>query len=177
MTLLTASTVARLARTAAGSALGNARAATDVIGLARRDRAALAPSGSDLEPGDLGLLVEPECLRLLGSRSVGRLAYVARAGVPDIAPVNYALDGRDLLVRTGPGPKLQAAERREVVAFEVDDLDDDAHSGWSVVVVGRAERLSPDQAAAVAAPEPWSNGPRRHVVRIRPTRITGRRLG
>jgi hypothetical protein len=50
------------------------------------------------------------------------------------------VDG-DLLLRSGPGPKLQAAERREVVAFEVDDLADDGTSGWSVLVVGVADGL------------------------------------
>ena len=172
--LLTPARVLHLTR----GALDNARSAGDLITQAVADRRALAPSDGDAAPahGDLALLDEEECLRLLAGRTVGRLAYVARAGTPDIAPVNYVLHGRDVLVRSGPGPKLQAAERREVVAFEVDDLDDDAQTGWSVVVVGRSRRLEPHELQGVALPEPWSTGPRRHVVAIRPSRLSGRRL-
>ncbi|HWG93418.1 MAG TPA: pyridoxamine 5'-phosphate oxidase family protein [Mycobacteriales bacterium] len=158
----------RLAPALTRSALGNARAACAALGLAREDRASVA--------GGLRVLDEDECLALLARRTVGRLAYVARAGVPDVTPVNYLLDGRDVLVRSAPGPKLQAAERGDVVAFEVDDLDEDAQAGWSVVLVGRARRLSAAEAARTPAPVPWSDGVRRHVVRISPTRITGRAL-
>lgn len=91
------------------------------------------------------------------------------------AVVNLAGAVADRLVLTagaGPGPKLQAAERRELVAFEVDDVDEEAHTGISVVVVGRASR-EPDEEDG---PTPWADGPRRHLVRIRPTRVSGRRL-
>ena len=108
---------------------------------------------------------------------MGRIAYVARAGLPDIVPVNYVLDGEDVLVRSGPGPKLQAAERGDMVAFQVDDIDEGQHTGWSVVVVGRARRLSAaEQNRVERVPKPWAVGPRSHLVRITPTRITGRRL-
>ena len=82
-----------------------------------------------------------------------------------------------MLIRSGAGPKLQAAERRELVAFEVDELDDDSHSGWSVVVHGRAERVTePDGADSAELPLPWAAGPRVHTIRITPRRVTGRRI-
>ena len=174
---LTPKDVVAVTRSITRSALDNARAAGEVLASSVSERQALAPQrGTDLEHGDLGVLDEQECLRLLASRSVGRFAYVARAGTPDIAPVNYVLDGRDVLVRSGPGPKLQAAERRENVAFEVDDVDETSHTGWSVVVVGRARVLAERERVQADVPAPWSSGPRRHVVRITPARITGRRL-
>jgi hypothetical protein len=40
--------------------------------------------------------------------------------------VNDVFDDDDVLLRTGRGPKLQTAERREFVAVEVDALDLDA---------------------------------------------------
>jgi nitroimidazol reductase NimA-like FMN-containing flavoprotein (pyridoxamine 5'-phosphate oxidase superfamily) len=173
--ILTPQRVLSLTHATTRSALANAKAAGDALAQAISDRRELAPHDTG-EHGALAALTEPECLQLLGSRTVGRLAYVARAGEPDIAPVNYVLDGRDVLVRSGPGPKLQAAERREVVAFEVDDLDEQAHTAWSVVVVGRARVLSEHERRAVDVPEPWSHGPRRHVVRISPSRVNGRRI-
>jgi uncharacterized protein len=159
-----------------GSAWGstNARSALAALRLAVADRSALAPRETE-QPGWLSEIPRDEALTLLAGRTLGRLAYVGRAGQPDVVPVNYTLDGEDVLFRTGPGPKLQAAEREDVVAFEVDDVDEQARSGWSVVVVGRA-RLEPVAPDAGRGPEPWAGGPRRHLVRIVPVRVTGRRL-
>ena len=158
------------------SALDNALWATQSLSATLAERRALQPE-DDTGPGALSRISREECLRLLGTRSVGRLAYIARAGVPDIVPVNYVLDGEDVVFRSGPGPKLQAAERRDQVAFEVDEVDDEGHDGWSVVVVGRARRMTQSEAQQVdAGPEPWASGPRLHLVRITPVRIDGRRL-
>jgi hypothetical protein len=173
---------ASLVSSLGGSAVDNARQAVASLAQQIAERRSLAPSapGLPLGPGEMATLPREECLDLLRGKTVGRMAYVARAGVPDIAPVNYVLSGSDVLVRSGPGPKLQAAERRELVAFEVDDVDDEASTGWSVVLVGRAQRLTPAQLQSLdegELPVPWVAGPRHGVIRIRPTRITGRRLG
>ena len=156
----------------------NAQAAAAGIARQREQRHGLAPApaGSD---APFAQLDRDECLRLLATRSVGRLAYIARAGVPDIVPVNYALLGDDVLIRSGPGPKLQAAERRDTVAFEVDDLHDDSRTGWSVVVVGRAQRVTARELSSVPdrlLPVTWAPGHRSGLIRISPQRIDGRRL-
>jgi nitroimidazol reductase NimA-like FMN-containing flavoprotein (pyridoxamine 5'-phosphate oxidase superfamily) len=169
----------RLRRLLFGGAVDNARRAAAEITAAVADRRVLAAAlESAPHRGDLVRLTRGQCTDRLASKSVGRLAYVARHGVPDIVPVNYELDGEDVIIRCAPGPKLQAAERGEVVAFEVDDLDDDLHTGWSVVVVGRAVRISPllTDRAGTHLPESWARGPRRHGIRIHPGRIDGRRL-
>jgi nitroimidazol reductase NimA-like FMN-containing flavoprotein (pyridoxamine 5'-phosphate oxidase superfamily) len=168
----------RLSRRVLGAALDNAAASTAAIAAQVRVREALAPAEDD-EPGALVRLDRATCLALLASRRTGRLAYVARAGVPDVVPVNLALDGDRLLVRSGPGPKLQAAERREVVAVEVDDIDEQTRTGWSVVVAGRSKRLHTSEAAALdddLLPEVWARGPRSSVIAIELTRVEGRRL-
>ena len=165
------------------SALGNARSAMESISAAVADRAELMrllvrDDRPETHPGDLIALSRDACLELLRSRTVGRLAYVARAGLPDVVPVNYVVDGDDVLIRSGPGPKLQAAERHDLVAFEVDDIDELAHRGWSVVLHGTAQRLSPAEVNRLQVEaQPWAVGPRSHVIRVRPRRITGRRLG
>jgi nitroimidazol reductase NimA-like FMN-containing flavoprotein (pyridoxamine 5'-phosphate oxidase superfamily) len=163
-------------------AVSNARSAAELIAEQVLDRERLRPGEGEGEggPGVLTRLDPEQCRTLLRSRTVGRLAYVARAGVPDVVPVNYSVHGDDLLLRSGPGPKLQAAERREVVAVQVDDLDEQAHAGWSVVVHGRAERLHVAEAAQLpeeVLPRPWASGPRSAVVRVRVQRLDGRRLG
>ena len=167
----------RAARHLSRGALDNAGRSLGDLRRAVTDRLELASgrTGDDALPGDLETLDPDTCWDLLARARVGRLAYIARAGSPDIAPVNYVVDGRCVLLRSGVGPKLQAAERRDLVAFEVDEVDEDAHSGWSVVVYGRAVLVRPEESVGVE-PLPWAVGPRRHLVRVVPTRITGRRL-
>lgn len=161
-------------------ALSNSRLAAELIADQVLERDRLRPTDGPGGPGVLTRLDAAQCRALLQSRTVGRLAYVARAGVPDIVPVNYSLHNDDLLLRSGPGPKLQAAERREVVAVQVDDVDEQGRAGWSVVVHGRAERLHLAEVAQLpeeVLPRPWANGPRSAVVRIRVLRLDGRQLG
>ena len=164
------------------SAVANASAAAGAISAAVRERGDLTRSllhetATADGAGALSVLSDATCRELMGTRSVGRLAYIARRGVPDVVPVNYVLFDGDVLIRSGPGPKLQAAERQEPVAFEVDDLDEDGRSGWSVVVHGRASRppwSELEHLDLVGAP--WATGPRRQLIRITPRRLTGRRI-
>ncbi len=120
------------------------------------------------------------CLRLLAADEVGRLAVVS-GGAPVILPVNYALDGEDVVFRTAPGTKLDAASRSPA-CFEIDAFDRATHHGWSVVVSGRLEEVdehaSRDLARLRSLPvTPWAEGDRDHWLRLVPSRITGRRVG
>lgn len=169
-------TLAGAARLVTRSALDNARRAAEQLSSLVVERRVLQQLMATPDAGDLARLTPAECGALLATRSVGRLAYIARAGVPDIVPVNYVMDGDAVLLRSGPGPKLQAAQRGDLVAFEVDEIDELTHTGWSVVVMGRASQVSPELSMAAAAGPPWANGPRRHTMRIDPRRIDGRRL-
>jgi nitroimidazol reductase NimA-like FMN-containing flavoprotein (pyridoxamine 5'-phosphate oxidase superfamily) len=91
-----------------------------------------------------------ECLDRLHACSIGRIAVTHRA-LPAIVPVNYVLTGSRVVFRTEPGGMLARACDGTVVAFEVDVLDPDGRSGWSVLVVGHAELL--EGSAAVRAAE------------------------
>ena len=121
-----------------------------------------------------------QCLALLAADEVGRLAFVV-GGVPTIVPVNYRLDGDTVVVRTGPGAKLHDGPRRPV-AFEIDSFDRVRRQGWSVVVAGRLEEVTPYDADVFArvhrlGVDPWADGDRSHWLRLVPSRITGRRVG
>jgi hypothetical protein len=161
------------------TAMTNARRAVADIARSNADRRKLAPVTAELAgPGDLTRLSDAECLRLLASRQFGRYAHVVSARALDVVPVNYVSrsDG-SVVFRTGPGPKLSAADRRDVVAFQVDDIDEDNRTGWSVLVTGRARRMSHAEVRDLGPlPQPWANGPRHQLVVIEPTRIEGRRL-
>jgi nitroimidazol reductase NimA-like FMN-containing flavoprotein (pyridoxamine 5'-phosphate oxidase superfamily) len=119
-----------------------------------------------------------ECLGLLGRLQVGRMVFTDQT-MPMVHPVNFSLDGGDVIVRTSGGGKLAAAVSRGMIAFEADELDPDTCTGWSVVVVGHAEIVNDiDELVALAEPadRPWAPGRTAHVIRIRAERVTGRRL-
>ena len=126
----------------------------------------------------LEILSAEECLSLLRSRSLGRVA-VQIGDVPSILPVNYALLDGDIVFRTDPGSKLLAALMNVLFAFEVDDADVRTRSGWSVLVVGSSEQVR-DRATLARVDElglkPWVTEGRDFVVRIRTKTITGRRI-
>ena len=129
------------------------------------------------DPGALVVLTEGECYRLLAGDTFGRVVFTRRA-MPAIVPVNYVLDGRDILLRTDPKSQLGRAIDATIVAFEVDGIDRSTHTGWSVVVVGTAHALDaadPLQTGTVG-PDPWASGVRTLLVRIAPGVVTGRRL-
>jgi len=139
------------------------------------------PQASDVSTtGDEGIesLDEAECRALLGDSGIGRVA-VSIGAVPAVFPVNYSVLDGDVVFRTGTGTKLDAAVRKAVVAFQVDDVDPVYHEGWSVLVVGVADELRDPDVLARAEHLPllaWAPGPHEHMVAIHPEFITGRRI-
>jgi uncharacterized protein len=126
----------------------------------------------------LDLMEQDECLRLLAGRQVGRLGVVD-GGHPLVLPVNYLVAGDQILFRSDPGAKLTGSDRAPV-CLEIEEIDEETRTGWSVVVQGRAERITDfDTPATQALKElplhPWA-GEKEHWVRIVPTVISGRRL-
>ncbi len=62
--------------------------------------------------------------------------------MPAVLPVNFALLDGDVLVRTIPGSRLDAAVTNSVVAFEVDWYSEDGKRGWSVQLRGVAREIT-----------------------------------
>ncbi len=122
-------------------------------------------------------LAERECLQLLASRVVGRVAVVVD-GEARVFPVNYLIDGDDIVFRTGEGTKLDAARAGALVTFEVDDSDPLYHTGWSVMVRGPLERVTEPSELHRMHGLPvraWGRDGR-HIVRISIARVSGRRI-
>jgi len=127
---------------------------------------------------ELEVLDREQCLGLLQTVRVGRLVFTEDA-LPAVQPVNFGIWRDDVVIRVAGGAKLAAAARNFVVAFEADELDPDLRTGWSVTVVGHAQRITDvDELVAVAGTfvQPWVDGRRDHFVRIRAEQVTGRRL-
>ena len=126
----------------------------------------------------LELLTEAQCRDLLAAGKVGRVGITLGA-MPAIFPVNFVMIDGSVVFRTAPGSKLAAAARGAVVAFEVDDYDGSARSGWSVLVVGQAEvvhDLDVTSKVLAARLEPWAAGYRTNLVRISTEFVSGRRI-
>src|SRR5579864_5006638 len=73
-----------------------------------------------LDPGGLDEIEVAECWQLLGTQAVGRVAVIV-GHYPLVFPVNYAVDDKAILYRTGTGTKLQSIHRSNVT-FEVDSI-------------------------------------------------------
>jgi len=132
------------------------------------------------DPGGLGELAEEECLDLLASHEVGRVGVVVD-DQPLVFPVNYALEGRWIVVRTGMGMLLHGAAFAHV-AFEIDHFDTVRRSGWSVMVQGMAHDITDavdrtSERLQTVDVLPWAPGSKPRLLRIDPRIITGRRFG
>lgn len=128
----------------------------------------------------IGRIDRDGCLALLAGEVVGRLGVID-GGRPLIFPVNYVLDGTDIVFRTDQGTKLDAG-LRSPVSFEVDQVDRVTSAGWSVLVTGRLEGVTPFDAATLERVrglpvDSWADGPRRRWVRLVSDRFSGRRVG
>lgn len=127
----------------------------------------------------LEVLTTEECHQLLKSGLIGRVG-VTVGGIAEILPVNYTMVEDDTIVfRTGLGTKLYAATSDAPIAFEVDYSDQETLSGWSVLVVGMSKEVTdPNEILEALAilPDGWVPNERQHVIRLVPSRVSGRRI-
>jgi nitroimidazol reductase NimA-like FMN-containing flavoprotein (pyridoxamine 5'-phosphate oxidase superfamily) len=133
--------------------------------------------GTD-QPPQLEILGEPECLRLLTNAPIGRLAYTEGA-LPAIQPVSFVVVDGQIIIPTRLGSKVAAASRGAVVAFEVDDFDADARTGWNVTVIGPSRVVEhPDEIRALdgLGARAWAPADIPCYVAVQLTIVRGRRL-
>lgn len=120
-----------------------------------------------------------DCFLLLKSVPVGRIGFMS-GGEVTILPVNFRVDGQDVVFRTGAGSKLSSAEVGQYVAFEADAYETETQTGWSVMVNGLPEVVEADVDCArldALGLQPWGGAASdRTWIRIRPVTISGRRI-
>ncbi len=119
-------------------------------------------------------LSREECLTLVASHSIGRLAVAVPGEAPHVVPLNYVLDVDVVVFRTDSGLKLEAA-RSHPVSFQVDFFDPYSRSGWSVLIHGTAADVDASEATHLDL-ESWAGGTKAHWMRVVPRRISGRRI-
>jgi uncharacterized protein len=126
--------------------------------------------------GSFTELSEHDCKALLTQHTAGRVGFMAGDG-PQILPVTYQYRNGSVIFRTSPVGPLAGLVRRTSVAFEIDNIDEENKSGWSVLVLGFAEALTDDYLLTSAwetGPVPWADGVRNLFIEIKPCRISGR---
>jgi len=142
-----------------------------------------APEPGSLLPdeptSEMLVLSREECLRLLASHGVGRVAVAMDS--PVIRPVNYVFDepSQSVVFRTADGSKFHAMLVNGNAAFEIDGIDPGSRTGWSVIIVGMTEEVT--GAAELRrlnrlGLQPWGPGRKAHWMRIRAWTVTGRRI-
>lgn len=152
---------------------------TAVPTAAARTQVGGAMSDDDVVQDRRGLAVLDleTCLRHLRDSAVGRVAFPVGGDVV-VLPVTHVVDGTSVAFRTTWGSKLHRAVVGLGMSFEVDAFDVGARTGWSVLVVGRAETvwgLAADRLTAIA-PAAWVVLEDSVWVRIRADEVSGREL-
>lgn len=117
---------------------------------------------------------------LLSGENIGRVALCTPAG-PRILPVSYSLVDDSVIFRTAPYSVLGTYAWNSQLAFEVDVLESETGTGWSVVAIGHGVMLEDLKELATIRTfwdtHPGSEGQRYLYVRLRWTELTGRRFG
>lgn len=132
------------------------------------------------EDAELRTLDDEECIVLLRSHCLGRLAFTVD-DQPHVFPVNYLFEDKSVVIRTAPGLKLDQAPLRPV-AFEIDDASSDGTWGWSVVVEGPCINLTDcvdgwSERLRGLPVQPWAPGARGHWIGVYARRLSGRAFG
>jgi nitroimidazol reductase NimA-like FMN-containing flavoprotein (pyridoxamine 5'-phosphate oxidase superfamily) len=129
-----------------------------------------------MTPDSMGMevLTRAECLDLLRSCPVGRVAVTRPGAAPLVVPVNFVLDRDVIVFRTASGTKLDGL-RVGPIGFQIDAIEPFRRSGWSVYVEGPAYEATPAEVAHLDL-APWAPGVKDRWIRLPATRISGRRL-
>jgi hypothetical protein len=132
----------------------------------------------DIPHEDVEVLEEAQCLALMATMLLGRIAFTEGA-LPAVQPVVFALADGEVFIPTHRGSAVAAASRGAVVAFEVDEVDARARTGWTVTVVG-ASRLICDPAEVHHLDElgvpPWAPAGDHCYIGILAQLVRGRRI-
>ncbi len=132
------------------------------------------------EQTTFGRLSDEECRRRLEAGTIGRVAWNTVDG-PQVLPVTYTVHNNAIVFRTaayGPMADLRHVRR---VAFEIDELDTETRTGWSVMVSGQSRAAAKaDELVELwskADPVPWAPGTRNLFIEISLDQLSGRSIG
>ena len=128
----------------------------------------------------LEVLTYDECLALLGSGGVGRLAWAEPDRVV-VVPVNFAWDGDAIVFRTDPGQKVDGMQFQRI-AFRDRRVRRGPPRGlerpsqWHSPAHGPRRLAQSRQDTCPARARTLGSGSKEQWMRLVPDRLTGRRL-
>lgn len=124
-------------------------------------------------------LTQAECEQHLAQQHAGRVAWTAADG-PMVLPISYEMHLGQVSFRTSPYGVLSCLVEPTNVAFEIDDIDMEAGTGWSVLVRGRARAVTSTYTLSnlwkLEGIVPWATGTRNLFITIEPRSISGRQV-
>lgn len=125
---------------------------------------------------NVATLLAYDCWTLIESADLARVAWQGADGIR-LVPVNYAVADGAVWFRTDRDSALARECRTQPVVLEFDDVDNEAATAWSVVIVGSVEMFdagdAPDTLGELRV---WASGPHTTYVRVEPAQVTGRRI-
>lgn len=125
-------------------------------------------------------MTEEECLVCLKEVRFGRVAVVTAEGRPEIFPVNFAVQGRTVVMVTASSVLIERAPLGHV-AFEADHIDVESRQGWDVVVSGEGADITgtidvTSLRARHEGVDNWAPGVKDFWISVLNPRFSGRRL-
>jgi len=119
------------------------------------------------------------CDLLLRRETFGRVVMITPHGA-EIVPVNYAVAGDAVVIRTSTDGLLARHGHHAPLVFEIDWVDHDRWQGWSVVARGQGEIVHlPETPEPGRWPRvrPWPDGERGSELWLAWTELSGRQVG
>jgi nitroimidazol reductase NimA-like FMN-containing flavoprotein (pyridoxamine 5'-phosphate oxidase superfamily) len=123
-------------------------------------------------------LVEEVCWHLLSGSRLGRIAFIL-GDEPWVLPINFGMRDRALVFRTAAGSMLHSLADGAPVAMEVDNVDQAAQTGWSVIARGTLHEITDSQQTATFSDgtvQPWAPGTKDRWMCVVPHAISGRAI-
>ncbi len=116
-----------------------------------------------------------QCYDLAAASTVGRLCFLD-GDTPIAYPVSFKLhrtgDGSSIVMRTGPGSLM--ARLAGPASFEIDEIDVESRSAWSVLFRGTVHRSH--EPSQLPVPEPWIADGRHVWLVLDIATVSGRRF-
>lgn len=131
------------------------------------------------EAGAFRVVHEQECLELLATTTVGRVAFVNEDGT-QLVPLNFAYIDGEIYFRTAEDSILAGLAGNDDVAFGIDHHAELYREGWNVTVRGAVSLVSDpalrDQVLTWSRLDPWAGGTRGVVLHLARRTVEGRRV-
>lgn len=120
-------------------------------------------------------LSRAQCEEFLAGAKIGRVILTEQA-LPTALPVAYSIDGSDIVFRTNDSTKMAATLKGTVIAFQVDHIDEQSGTGWSVVATGVATPVTDptdEERVSGLGIQAWVESANARYIRLSPTIVTG----